>query len=102
MMEMMRGPGDVPWEVTERLASEDLALLVTTLHDLMRVVALLIIDVTAREDETTYEDRMTLVDSRTKGVSLMQGMETTAQTIARRLRDFNEAHREDAEKGKVH
>ena len=103
MMEMMRGPGDVPWEVSERLASEDLALLVTNLHDLMRVVAMLIIDVTARGDENTYEDRMTLAESRTKGVSLMQGMETTAQTIARRLRSFNESHRdEDAEKGKVH
>ena len=42
---------------------------------------------------------MTLAESRTKGVPLMQGM----QTIARRLRDFNEAHRdEDPEKGKVH
>ena len=103
MMEMMRGPGDVPWEVTERLASEDLALLVTTLHDLMRIVA----TVDHRRDRTgrrgpRHEDRMTLVESRTKGVSLMQGMETTAQTLARRLRDFNEAHREDPEKGKVH
>ena len=69
----------------------------------MGVVAMLIIDVTAREDEDTYEDRMTLAESRTKGVTLMQGMETIAQTIARRLRDFNEAHRdEDPEKGKVH
>ena len=103
MMEMMRGPGDAPWEVTARLASEDLALLVTNLHDLMRVFAMLIIDVTVRGDENTYEDRMTLAESRTKGVSLMQGMETMAQTIARRLRSFNESHGDEgAEKGKVH
>ena len=107
MMEMMRGPGNVPWEVTARLASEDVGLLVINLHDLMRVVAMLIIDLTVRGDETTYEDRMTLVESRTKGVTLMQGMETMAQTIARRLRSFNESHREShqdevPENGKVH
>ena len=103
MMEMMRGPGDVPWEVSERLAMEDLELLVTILHDLMRVVAVLIIDVTARGSENAYEDRMTLLESRTKGVNLMQAMETVAQMTARRLRGFNEAHRdEDPEKGKVH
>ena len=103
MMRMMRGPGNVPWEVSERLSLDDLHLLVANLHDLMQIVAMLVIDVTAREGENTYEDRMTLAESRTKGVSLMQGMETMAQTIARRLRSFNESHRdEDPEKGKVH
>ena len=44
---------------------------------------------------------MTLAESRTRGVTLMQGMETMAQTIARRLRRFNESHRdEDPENGK--
>ena len=62
-----------------------------------------VIDVTARENEDTYEDRMTLAESRTDGVSLMQGMATIARTIARRVRDFNEGHRgEELENGKVH
>ena len=54
---------------------------------------MLVIDVTAREGENTYEDRMTLVESRTRGVSLTQAMEAVAQTIARRLRDIHEAQR---------
>ena len=93
MMRMMRGPGNVPWEVSERLSLDDLRLLVANLHDLIQVVAMLVIDVTAREGENTYEDRMTLVESRTRGVSLTQAMEAVAQTIARRLRDFHEAQR---------
>ena len=55
------------------------------MHDLMQVVALLVIDVTARENENTYEDRMTLAESRAKGVGLTQGMETMARTVACRL-----------------
>ncbi len=103
MMQMMRGPGNVPWEVSERLSPDDLELLIGSLHALMQVVALLVIDVTARENEDTYEDRMTLAESRTDGVSLMQGMATIARTIARRVRDFNEGHRgEELENGKVH
>ena len=103
MMEMMRGPGNVPWEVSERLSLDDLELLVVSMHDLMQVVALLVIDVTARENENTYEDRMTLAESRAEGVSLTEGMETMARTVARRLRDFNEAQRgEEPENGKVH
>ncbi len=87
MTRMMTGPGNVPWEVSERLSLDDLQLLIITLHDLMQIVAMMIIDVTARDDEDTYEDRMTLAESRAKGVSVMEGMETIAQTIARRLRD---------------
>ena len=103
MMQMMRGPGNVPWEVSERLSPDDLELLIGSMHALMQVVALLVIDVTARENEDTYEDRMTLAESRTDGVSLMQGMATIARTIARRVRDFNEGHRgEELENGKVH
>ena len=104
MMEMMRGPGNEPWEVSERLSPDDLELLVVSMHDLMQVVALLVIDVTARENENTYEDRMTLAESRAKGVGrLTQGMETMARTVARRLGEFNDAHRgEETENGKVH
>ena len=103
MKEMMRGPGNAAWEVATRLGSEDLALLVTNLHDLMRVVAMLIIDLTVREDENTDATRMTLAESRTRGVPLMQSMETIAQTIARRLRRFNESHPNEApEQNKVH
>ena len=103
MMQMMRGPGNVPWEVSERLSPDDLGLLVVSLHDLMQVVALLVIDLTTRENEDTYEDRMTLAESRTDGVILTQGMETMARTVARRLRDFNEWHGgEELENGKVH
>ncbi len=103
MMQMMRGPGNVPWEVSERLSPDDLELLIGSMHALIQLVALLVIDVTARENEDTYEDRMTLVESRTDGVSLMQGMATIARTIARRVRDFNEWHGdEELENGKVH
>ena len=103
MMRMMRGPGNVPWEVSERLSLDDLHLLVANLHDLMQIVAMLVIDVTAREGENTYEDRMTLAESRTRGVSLTQAMEAMAQTIARRLRNFHEAQRgERVENGNVH
>ena len=103
MMQMMRGPANVPWEVSERLSPDDLGLLIGSMHALMQVVALLVIDVTARENEDTYEDRMTLAESRMEGVSLMQGMATIARTIARRVRDFNEWHGgEELENGKVH
>ena len=103
MMQMMRGPANVPWEVSERLSPDDLGLLIGSMHALLQVVALLVIDVTARENEDTYEDRMTLAESRMEGVSLMQGMATIARTIARRVRDFNEWHGgEERENGKVH
>ena len=103
MMQMMRGPGNVPWEVSERLSPDDLELLIGSMHALIQVLALLVIDVTARENENTYEDRMTLAESRMEGVSLMQGMATMARTVARRLRDFNEWHGdEELENGKVH
>ena len=56
-----------------------------------------------RTKPDTYEDRMTLAESRTDGVILTQGMETMARTVARRLRDFNEWHGgEELENGKVH
>ena len=103
MMQMMRGPANVPWEVSERLSPDDLGLLIGSMHALMQVLALLVIDVTARENEDTYEDRMTLAESRMEGVSLMHGMATMARTIARRVRDFNEWHGgEERENGKVH
>ena len=103
MMQMMRGPANVPWEVSERLSPDDLELLIGSMHALIQVVGLLVIDVTARENEDTYEDRMTLAESRMEGVSLMQGMATIARTIARRVRDFNEWHGgEELENGKVH
>ncbi|MCY4633557.1 MAG: hypothetical protein OXG04_03450 [Acidobacteria bacterium] len=102
MMRMVRPPANVPWGSGKRPSLDDMHLLVTSLHGLLRDVAMLIIDVTAREDENTHADRMTLRESRTKGVNLLQGMQTIAQTIARRLRDFNEAqHGERPENGKV-
>ena len=103
MMQMMRGPANVPWEVSERLSPDDLELLIGSMHALIQVVGLLVIDVTARENEDTYEDRMTLAESRMEGVSLMKGMATIARTIARRVRDFNEWHGgEELENGKMH
>ena len=102
MKEMMRGPGDTFWELSSRLSLEDLQLLVANLHDLVLVVGVLVIDVTAREGEDTYEDRRTLVESMT-GVHPFDGMTTIAQTIARRLQDFIEPLRgEDPGKDKVH
>ena len=60
MRQMLRGPGNVFRGGLERLSPDDLDLLVANLHDLMQVVGVLVIDVTAREDENTNEDRMTL------------------------------------------
>ena len=103
MREMHRGPGDEPWEVLERLDLDDMEMLLYTLHDLLQVVGMLVIDVTAGENENTYEDRMSLTESKTKDVPVMEGMATIAETTARRLRDTIAAHRgEDGETGKVH
>ena len=75
--------------------------LVGNLHDLLQVVGVLVFDVTAREDEDTQEDRMTLAKART-GVNPVEGMETMALTIAHRLQEFNAAHRGDQrEKGQA-
>ena len=32
MMQMMRGPSNVPWEVSERLSPDDLELLIGSMH----------------------------------------------------------------------
>ena len=100
---MLRGPGNALRGSLEHLSSDDRELLVANLHDLMQVVGVLVIDVTAGEDENTHEDRMTVAKARTKGMNLIEGLETMALRIAHRLREFNEAHRGDEpESGKVH
>ena len=71
---MLRGPGNALRGSLEHLSSDDRELLVANLHDLMQVVGVLVIDVTAREDENTHEDRMTVAKARTKGMNLIEGL----------------------------
>ena len=103
LVQMMTGPRSAPWEIRERLSLADLEVLVTNIHDLLQVVGVLLIDVTAQETEDTSEDKRALFDAAKKGVTLPQAMETIAQTVARRLQDFNQRHRsEEPEEGQVH
>ena len=79
------------WEVSE----SDLKLLLGNVHDLMLVVALLVVDLTAKpNDKTSAEERMRLF--RTK--NFREGMETFTRTITRRLRDFSDGG-EESENG---
>ena len=69
------------WEISK----SDLTLLLGNVHDMMLVVTLLIVDLTAEPNDKTYaEERMRLF--RTK--NFKEGMETFTRTITRRLRDF--------------
>ena len=100
---MLRDPGHALRGSLARLSPDDRELLVANLHDLLQIVAVWVFDVTARDNENTHEDRMTLAKAGTKEVNPIQGLETMALTIAHRLREFNEAHRGDEpESGKVH
>ena len=100
---MLRDPGHALRGSLARLSPDDRDLLVANVHDLMQIVAVLVFDVTARDNENTPEDRMTLAKARTKEVNPIQGLETMALTIAHRLREFNETQRGDEpESGKVH
>ena len=102
MADMMRAPGKVPCAVFARLSLEDLELLVAYLRDLIWVVGVLVVDVSARPNEDTYEERVTLVRYRAK-MHPRQGMAMIARTIARRLRNFIEPDRGEAPvNGKVH
>ena len=71
---------------SRRPSLDDRDLLVANVHDLMQIVGVLVFDVTARDNENTHEDRMTLAKARTKEVNPIQGLETMALTIAHRLR----------------
>ena len=102
MADMMSAPGKVPWAVFARLSLEDLELLVAYLRDLIWVVGVLVIDVSARPNEDTYEERVTLVKYRAK-MHPRQGIAMIARTIARRLRNFIEPDLGEAPvNGKVH
>ena len=87
MAELMQGGDDLYWELTRR----ERDLLVHDLHDLLQIVGVLVIGVTAKKNENTAADKKTLYEAETKGTNLTQAMETMARTIARRLRDLNEA-----------
>ena len=103
MRHMLRDPGNALRGSLPRLSPDDRDLLVANLHDLLQIVAVWVFDVTARDNENTHEDRMTLAKAGTKEVNPIQGLETMALTIAHRLREFNEAQRGDEpESGKVH
>ena len=70
------------WEIRE----SDLKLLLDTVHDLMMVVALLVVELTAKQnDKTSAEERMRLFRTKT----FREGIETFTRTIARRLRDLS-------------
>ena len=86
MADMMSAPGKVPCAVFARLSLEDLELLVAYLRDLIWVVGVLVVDVSAR-NEDTYEERVTLARYKTE-MEPRQGIAMIARTIARRLRLF--------------
>ena len=83
---MLRGPGNALRGSLEHLSSDDRELRVANLHDLMQVVGVLVIDVTAREDENTHEDRMTVAKARTKGMNLPADTRPTVRSGRCRLR----------------
>ncbi len=87
MAELMQGGDDLYWELTRR----ERDLLVHDLHDLLQIVGVLVIGVTAKKNENTTADKKTLYEAETRGTNLTQAMETIARTIARRLLDLNEA-----------
>ena len=81
------------WEISK----SDLTLLLGNVHDLMLVVALLVVDLTAKpNDKTSAEERMRLFRTKT----FREGMETFTRTITRRLRDFSDGG-EESENGTV-
>ena len=82
------------WEIRE----SDLKLLLGTVYDLMLVVALLVVELTAKQnDKTSAEERMRLFRTKT----FREGIETFTRTIARRLRDLCDGG-EESENGTVH
>ena len=97
MRRMLRHPGQGLRGSLGRLSPEDRDLLLGNLHDLLQVVGVLLVDVTAREDEDTREDRMALAKARTR-VNPTEAMTTMALTIAHRLQECNAAHRGDKPK----
>ena len=73
-------------------------LLLGTVHDMMLVVALLVVELTAKQnDKTSAEERMRLFRTKT----FREGIETFTRTIARRLRDLCDGG-EESENGTVH
>ena len=80
-----------------RISESDLKLLLDNVHDLMLVVALLVVDLTAKQNEKTAEERMRLFQTK----NFREGMETFTRTITRRLRDFCDGG-EESENGTVH
>ena len=88
---MLRHPGQGLRGSLECLSPEDRDLLLGNLYDLLQVVGVLVLDVTAREDEDTREDRMALAKARTR-LNPTEAMTTMALTIAHRLQECNAAH----------
>ena len=66
---MLRDPGHALRGSLARLSPDDRDLLVANVHDLMQIVAVWVFDVTARDNENTPEDRMTLAKARTQEVN---------------------------------
>ena len=104
LQDILRGPEDEPGEAIERLSPDDMELLLDSLHKLLQVAGMVVIGMTTREGEITYEDRRALEEGSTEEVSLMEEMRASAEMIARRLRDAIEdaSLGEKPEDGKVH
>ena len=102
MMQLTYGDS-LGWAAGAPLSAQDLDLVVVNAHDVLQVLVAMVIDLTAQENEDTSRDKLTLFRAVTEGVSLTEGMETLAQTMARRLRHFHQLR--DGEKpgtGRVH
>ncbi len=84
IMQLLHHQGE-SWQIS----GNDMQLVLGNVHDVMLVVALLFIEMTAeRYEKTSAEDRRRLFKTKT----IREGMEMSVRTIAHRLRGFSEAH----------
>ena len=81
IMELLHHHGE-SWQIS----GNDMQLVLGNVHDVMLVVALLFIELTAEGNEKTFaEDRRRLFKTK----NIREGMEMSVRTIARRLRDLS-------------
>ena len=81
IMQLLHHHGE-SWQIS----GNDMQLVLGNVHDVMLVVALLFIELTAEGNEkTSAEDKRRLVKTK----NIREGMEMSVRTIARRLRDLS-------------
>ena len=83
MTQMMRGPGNTLWAGPRAPVPERPEAARRSVHELLQVAGMFIVDMTARENEDTCADLIKVAKPRPDGQSPAQSMETIARTIAR-------------------